>query len=147
MITTVLKQRITFLILTLLIIFLASCNLFDKENDKDAVAHYNLGVVYVKSGRYPEATEEFKEAIRIKPDYADAHFNLGLAYRKLGKYREAIEAYGQAIRIKPDYAIAYYNLGVAYLNLNDRGSALEEYKILKELDTELANMLFRQIHE
>ncbi|MCK5512456.1 MAG: tetratricopeptide repeat protein, partial [Thermodesulfovibrionia bacterium] len=61
--------------------------------------------------------------------------------------KEAIEAFKQAIRIKPDYAIAYYNLGVAYLNLNDRGSALEEFKILKELDTELANKLYKEIYK
>ena len=51
---------------------------------------------------YREAIEAHKQAIRIKPDYAEAHDNLGNAYDKLGIYREAIEAFKQAIKIKPD---------------------------------------------
>ena len=38
-------------------------------------------------------------------------------------------------------------LSIAYLMLNDRGSALEQYKILKNLDTELANKLFNKIYK
>ena len=61
--------------------------------------------------------------------------------------KEATEAYKQAIRINPDDALAHYNLGLAYLFLNNRGSALEQYKILKNLDSELANQLFNKIYE
>lgn len=38
-------------------------------------------------------------------------------------------------------------LGMAYLELGDKGSALEEYKILKDLDKDLANKLFNHIYE
>jgi hypothetical protein len=38
--------------------------------------------------------------------------------------------------------LLYLVLGAAYVFLNDSGSALEQYKILKSLDTELANELF-----
>ena len=58
-----------------------------------------------------------------------------------------IESYKQAIRIGPDEADAHYNLGIAYLSLNDRGSAMEQYKILKKLDTEMANELFNVIYK
>ncbi|MBU0701915.1 tetratricopeptide repeat protein [bacterium] len=61
--------------------------------------------------------------------------------------KEAIEAYKQAIRIKPDFALAHCNLGLTYLHLGDSGSALDEYKILKNIDTDLANKLFNLIHK
>ena len=93
-----------------------------------------------------EEIESYKQAIRINPDYADAHANLGLAYGNLGMYKEAIEACKQAIRIKPDDAKAHFNLGLIYV-FNDRGSALEQYKILKNLDSELANKLFNLIYK
>jgi tetratricopeptide (TPR) repeat protein len=112
-----------------------------------AEAHYNLGAAYDEFGRHTEAIQAFKQAIRIKPDYADAHYGLGVAYAKLGRYTEAIQAFKQAIRIKPDYAKAHYNLGVAYLFIGDRGSALDEYKILKNLDNNLANRLFNLIYK
>ncbi len=107
-----------------------------------ANAHNNLGIVYGELGRQHEAIGAFKQAIRIKPDNAEAHRNLGVAYTKLGSYDEAIEAYKQAIRIKPDFAEAHLSLGAAYLMVGNRGAALDEYAILKELNEELASILF-----
>lgn len=90
-----------------------------------------------------ERMESYKQAIRIKPDDAVAHYKLGVAYDGRDRYQEAIEAYKQAIRIWPDYAEAHHNLGVDYSITDDKGSALEEYKILKTLDAEQANELFK----
>lgn len=110
-------------------------------------AYYNLGVAYANLGRYNEAVEAYKQAIRIESDNAGAHYNLGVAYANLGRNNEAVEALKQAIRIKPDYAVAHYALGAVYLMLEDSGSALEEYKILKDLDKDLANQLFNFIYK
>jgi len=49
--------------------------------------------------------------------------------------------------IKHDDAEAHYNLGAIYLDVGDRSSALEQYKILKNLDPELANKLFNEIYK
>jgi len=95
---------------------------------------------------YSKAIEAYKQTIRINPDDAIAHCNLGFAYDQLGFHEEAREAYIQAIRIDPDYANAHYSLGVAYLLIKDRDSALNEYKILKELNIDLANKLFDLIY-
>lgn len=113
----------------------------------DAGAHSNLGVAYFKLGRYQEAIAAFKQAIRIKPDLAVAHYNLGVAYGSVGWYQDEIAAYKQAIRIKPKDAEAHNNLGLVYLIIGDKGSALDEYKILKELDKDLANKLFNVIYK
>ena len=51
------------------------------------------------------------------------------------------------IVIKHDDAEAHYNLGAIYLDVGDRSSALEQYKILKNLDPELANKLFNEIYK
>ena len=110
-------------------------------------AHYNLGGVYAGLGKYRDAIEAFQQVIRIDPDYALVRNNLGIAYGALGRYKEAAEAFQQAIRIDPDDADAYLSLGIAYLSLNDRGSALEQYKILKSLDSVLANKLFSIINQ
>jgi len=94
----------------------------------DALAHYNLGVTYGKSGRYAKAVKEFKKSIHIKPDFAEVHYNLGLTYNNLGRYEEAIETFKQAIRIRPDYAWAYNNLGIAHRSLNRYDEAIEAFK-------------------
>jgi|TARA_B100002003_G_scaffold194508_1_gene184175 tetratricopeptide (TPR) repeat protein len=60
---------------------------------------------------------------------------------------EEIEAYKQALRIDPDNVQAHLAIGGSYAFLNDVDSALEEYKILKILDPEKANLLFNEIYK
>jgi len=88
--------------------------------------------------------------IAIKTDISSlkawVYFNIGFWYDKLETYTKAIEAYIQVIHINPDYAEAHYSLGVAYFLIKDRNSALNEYKILRELDIDLANKLFDLIY-
>jgi tetratricopeptide (TPR) repeat protein len=120
-------------------------------NPDYAEAHYNLGIAYGELGRNQQAIDSFKQAIRLKQaarfklGLAEAHYNLGIIYGKLGRDQEAIESFKQAIKIKPDYAEAHCILGAAYLEIGDKESAVEEYKILKTLDAEKANELFKLI--
>ena len=98
-------------------------------------------------GKYQEAIESFKQAIRIDPDYAEAHCGLGAAYLHSDKNEEAIKSCKQALRIDPDYAYAQFMLGCVYVVIKDRDSALEQYEILKTLDSERANILLKVINE
>ena len=60
-----------------------------------------------------------REAIRLKPDYAEAHTNLGLALYGSGDVSGAIAEYREAIRLKPDLVQPHSNLGNA---LSDRAT-------------------------
>jgi len=113
----------------------------------DYGSHYNLGVSHIRLGHHNEAIGAFKQAIRIKPDDAEAHLTLGFSYGELGRHKEAIKAYKQAIRIKPDFAEAHYNLGEAYLKTNKRRMSIKQHKILKDLDSELADKLSGLIYK
>jgi len=88
-----------------------------------------------------------KESYKGKPTGYMEFYQGGIDGATLGKYEEAIEACKQALSINPDFAEAHFNLGMAYINLNNRDSALEQYKILKNLDTEMANDLFNEIYK
>jgi len=50
-------------------------------------------VTYNNLGRYSEAIEAHKQAIRIEPDYAKAHFGLGLTYLRTRDEDLALEEY------------------------------------------------------
>ena len=110
-------------------------------------AFVNLGVAYSKLDMYGSAINVYMNAINITPDDADVHINLGIALGRLGMYSQAITALKRATELDTHNAEAHYNLGFAYLMSNDKNSAINEYEILKNLDTELANKLFREIHE
>jgi hypothetical protein len=55
----------------------------------------------------------YKKALKIKPDYAEAHFNLGCVRKDKGDLEAAIASYKQAINIEPDYAKAFYNTALS----------------------------------
>ena len=66
----------------------------------------------------------------------------GTALVQQGRYEEAIAAFKEAIRLQPDYAQACAGLGLTYLQYGNRSAAMEQYRILKALNSELANELF-----
>jgi tetratricopeptide (TPR) repeat protein len=119
-----------------------------KKCPSNAHAHANLGFAYGNLGRYTEAVEAYKQAIRLRPDdasahfnlgdYASAHFNLGHAYVKLGRYDEAIEACKQAIRLKPDLVSAHLTLGNAYDKLGRYDETIEACEQAIRLKPDLA---------
>jgi len=96
-----------------------------------------------------KAIFHYKEALKIKPDYAIALFNLGSALEKKGNIEEAIDHYLEALRIKPDYTKAHNNLGVALVNKGNYDVAILHFsKALKinpqktDVHINLANVLF-----
>ena len=68
--------------------------------------------------QFRAAIDSYKQALKIKPNYADTYYNLGNALYDKGDLEEAIESYNEAVSIKPDYAEAYNNLGNV---LTDKG--------------------------
>ena len=117
------------------------------KNPNDSVVYQALGLAYGELGRYYEAIEVLKISIRLNPNSSDAHVNLGMTYGRLNRYDEAINAFKHAIRINPNDASAHYGIGLSNLMIGNKKMALEEYKILKELDAEMANKLFNLIYK
>jgi tetratricopeptide (TPR) repeat protein len=72
-----------------------------------------LATALSQSGHPEEAVPEYREALRLKPDYFSAHLNLGVALRSLKRFDEAIEEYRAALRLNPNNADAHHNLGNA----------------------------------
>jgi len=82
--------------------------------------------------QFDAAIENYKQALKIKPDYAEAYYNMGIALKDKGNLEEAIESYIKALKIKPDYAEAYYNMGNALKDKGNLEEAIESYiKALK----------------
>jgi tetratricopeptide (TPR) repeat protein len=67
-----------------------------------APAHCELGELYQKQGRLPEAVEELNSAIQCNPRYAVAYYHLGETYRQMGDKRDSVKAFAafQALKEK-----------------------------------------------
>jgi len=61
-------------------------------NSDSAEAQFASGLVRLHAERWDEAIKAFREAIRIKPDFAEAYHFLDQAYARLLRWDEAIQA-------------------------------------------------------
>jgi Flp pilus assembly protein TadD len=64
----------------------------------------NLGPALVGLKRTSDAAAEFKQAIDLKPQYAEAHYNLGVAYLQMGQKTEAQTQQTQLTTLNPKLA-------------------------------------------
>ena len=78
--------------------------------------------------QFDAAIDSYKEALKIKPDYAEAYNNMGNALQDKGDIEAAIDSFKQALKIKPDYAKAYNNMGNALNDKGDLEAAIESYQ-------------------
>jgi tetratricopeptide (TPR) repeat protein len=98
------------------------------KSPKKARGNFNLGIAYKSKGLIDKAIEQYRIAIKVKPDYPDAHNNLGNAYQSKGLIDKAIEHHRIAIRVRPDYPVARINLGNAYQSKGLIDKAIEQYR-------------------
>lgn len=61
----------------------------------------------------------YREALRLRPNYAEAHNNLAILLRAAGDLSSAAEHYQEALRLRPGYPEALYNYAIL---LESRGS-------------------------
>lgn len=84
-----------------------------KELDpQNALAWYNSGYVRMEHLDDPAvAMEDFSEAIRLEPGYADAWYNRGLAFERTSQLDSAASDYQTAMALRPDHTLAAEGLG------------------------------------
>ena len=88
--------------------------------------------------QFDAAIENYKQALKIKPDYAEAYYNMGNALQDKRDLKSAIESYKQALKIKPDYANAYYNMGSALRSNDELEASIDSYKEALKINPDYA---------
>jgi Flp pilus assembly protein TadD len=89
-------------------------------------------------GRYAEAAECYRRALRQRPDDVDALNNLGAALADQGRLADAVECYQRALRLQPRHAEAVYNLGNALRLAGKFDEAIDCYVQALQLRPEMA---------
>ncbi len=121
-----------------------------KLDSKDALAHYNIGLVYQSMKDVDQAEENFKEAIkrdkgakkpevpkgassddlaysltiRATPVTFDSHKSLGEIYFNKKMLEKALEEYEQAIEWVPDDPESHYWIGKLQSDLGNKSEAI-----------------------
>lgn len=72
-----------------------------KQNPLLAEAYSNLGNVYKERGQLQEALENYRHAVRLKPDFIDGYINLAAALVAANDMEQAVQAYVTALQYNP----------------------------------------------
>jgi protein O-mannosyl-transferase len=101
-------------------------------------AHARLGLVLSKEGRLDEAIQQYREALRLKPDDADAHYDLANALYRKRLWDEAIAEYQEDLRLNPDDFSGHGNLGVALFQKGCVDEAIHQFQEALRLNPDYA---------
>ncbi|MGH9458452.1 MAG: tetratricopeptide repeat protein [Thermoanaerobaculia bacterium] len=112
-----------------------------RPNDSDVLNL--LGLVYFKTGAFPEAEVIYRRLVEENPSVFILHANLGLILFKQEKLDEAERHLLKAIELRPNYSKSHLYLGLLYRMKKKHGLALEHLrfagadKLLREAEQEM----------
>lgn len=105
----------------------------------DASLKYQLGLCYLKVGKFDEAIPMFQEARRDPRNNVNSLGKIGICFFMKGWYTDALDVFKEAIEayeMKDDSTAKelQYNLGRTYEQQGDKVQALEVYRKLAQID-------------
>ncbi|MFZ0686126.1 MAG: tetratricopeptide repeat protein [Terriglobales bacterium] len=93
-----------------------------------AEGHTCMGNVFLSTGRYEDAVQEFQRSLDLDHNSDETLHSLADAYQKLGKPAEAEEAYRKAVSLRPNYWEVYNAFGWFYYNQARYSEAAQLFK-------------------
>jgi tetratricopeptide (TPR) repeat protein len=112
------------------------------ELREDAECSFILGTEASQFGRWDEAMEHYRDALRHEPGYTKARNNLGISLARTGRLEEAVVAYERVLRDAPNHRNARFNLANALSRLGRLDAAVAVYLEVLRSDPDDADAHF-----
>ncbi len=122
--------------------YLRQClELKGKDLSVDDIATFNqLGISLRKQGRWEDAVDEYKKALRIAPRAEGLFYNIAMAYAEGKNFEAAVQHMQKALSINADLPrtspVLAYNMGKIFSRGYTRDKACQCFEIALELDPE-----------
>jgi len=94
---------------------------------------FDRGLAFEDQGKFAEAADAYREAIRLAPDDASLHFNLGNVLYALRALPESLDSFRLSLRCDPNYAEAWNNLAITLSATGDLPGAVSALRRAVEL--------------
>jgi len=104
--------------------------------------HYLRAKVYTEENEVEKAAAQLKEAVSLRPDFAEAWSDLGQARKTLLDDPGALAAFQRAVELSPGDAVAQYRLGAEYLHEAKTQEAIQHLQEALRLNPENQSTLY-----
>ena len=89
----------------------------------------NMGTIRERERRYEDAERCFKQALEIRPNYAEGRCNLGIALSRLGRWDEAESEWLAVLRKEPGNISAHHGLASLAVFRKENGEAVRHFAL------------------
>lgn len=113
-------------------------------------AYFDMGKVYTKAKRYPEAVIAYRKAADLDDRSADTFFNLGYVYSASGDYSNAEKMFLRVVALRPPYVDkALFNLAAVQCKQQKRKQCVEnlEEALAENPDNQRARTYLSQLKQ
>jgi cellulose synthase operon protein C len=99
-----------------------------KNDPENGVAHYQLGLAFDGLGNLSRAENEWRDAVRLRPDLAEAHRALAAVAVRKQQWDSLEQSATQVINLQPTTADGYVLRAVSYMNRKQFPRAEEDIR-------------------
>lgn len=85
------------------------------------------------AGRYDEAIQHYREALKLKPDWFEGHFQLGTLLHDSDRFQEARDEFRRLVQAEPKNGLVLALKGLCEFQLKNYDRALKELESAREL--------------
>ena len=96
-------------------------------------SRYMLGVIYLEQGKNEAARDQFLEAVKIAPDWANAHSELCIAYLRLHQPSAALAPCKRSVELDAKDPDKVFNLGLVQRATEDVNGAIVSFAAAEKL--------------
>jgi tetratricopeptide (TPR) repeat protein len=109
----------------------------------NALAHLDLGMALLQTGRSDEAISHFQQVLEVRKNEPGAYFNIGMALLKKGDFSGAAGNFRTALASMPGNYQAHFYLGVALQGMGDWSEAAPQFQEAIKLNPESEDAYLR----
>jgi len=114
-----------------------------KRGGRVAFVYNDLGIVYEQRGERGRALAQFREAIRLEPDYPAPHVLMGSILLAMGKIPEAVRELETAVKLQPKDPLVRLQLIKAYRREEAFPRVIEQFQVLEQLAPEEPEYIYQ----
>jgi len=114
-----------------------------KQGGSAAFVHNNLGIVYQARSDHEAALVQFRQAIRMDPNYAAPRILAGVSLAATGKFAAAAAELDEAVKLAPREPQARLQLAWVQERLGRLEQAAAQYRELRKLSPDEPEYAYR----